>query len=50
MIITDTSTVVRMTIISDAPNCGIIYDWRSDNSGGVINAPRVVNYAPREPL
>ncbi len=39
-----------MTIISDAPSCAIIYDCCSDNSGGVINVPRVVNYALRESL
>jgi hypothetical protein len=34
--------------VSDAPNCGITYDRHSDNSRGVIYAPRVFNYAPRD--
>jgi len=40
MIINNTSIVVRMMIISDAPSCGVTYDHQSDNSRGVIHAPR----------
>jgi hypothetical protein len=39
-----------MTIVSDAPSCGNTYNRHSDNSRGVIYAPRVINYAPRELL
>jgi hypothetical protein len=39
-----------MTIVSDASGCGITYDNHSDDSKGVIYAPRDVNYAPREQL
>ncbi len=35
-----------MTLVSDAPSCGIIYNHHSDD----IYAPRVINYAPREHL
>jgi hypothetical protein len=40
MIVNDNSRVVRMSIISDAPSCGVTYDHHSDNSRGVIYAPR----------
>ncbi len=50
MIVNDTTRVVRMMIICDTPNCGITYDHHSDNSRGVIYAPRVINNAPREHL
>jgi hypothetical protein len=40
MIVKDTSRIFRMTIVSDAPSCGINYDCHSDNSRGVIYAPR----------
>jgi hypothetical protein len=39
-----------MMIVSDAPSCDITYDQQSDDFRGVIYAPRVVNYAPREHL
>ncbi len=42
--------VIRMTIVSDAPSCGIAYNNHSDDFRGVIYALRVVNYAPRELL
>jgi hypothetical protein len=29
-----------MTIVSDAPSCGVTYDCHSDDSRGVIFAPR----------
>ncbi len=50
MIVNDTSRVVRMAIVSDAPMRGITYDRHSDNSRGAIYAPRVINNAPREYL
>jgi len=34
-----------MTIVSDTHTCGIIYDDHSDDSIGVIYAPRVIYYA-----
>jgi hypothetical protein len=37
-----------MTIIREAPSCIITYDCHSDDSMGVIHAPRVINYAPTE--
>jgi hypothetical protein len=40
MIVNSTSRVVRMTIVSDAPSCGVTYDCHSDDSRGVISAPR----------
>jgi hypothetical protein len=43
MIEIDTSRIFRMTIVSDAPSCGINYGCHSDNS-------RDVTYAPREHL
>ncbi len=33
-----------MTIVSDAPSCGITYDHHDDKK--CYYAPRVVNYAP----
>ncbi len=33
-IVNDTSRVVRMVIVSDAPSC-VIYGCHSENSGGV---------------
>ncbi len=39
-----------MMIISDAQNFGLTYDCHSDDSGGVIYAPRVINYTLREHL
>ncbi len=39
-IISDTSKVFKMTIVTDAPRCGIPYDCHSDNSRGVIYPPR----------
>ncbi len=50
MIVNDNSRVVRMTILSAVPSCGIPYDYHSDNSRGVINAPGVINNALREHL
>jgi len=44
----NTSRFDRMTIVSDAPSCGITYGHHSDNSRGVIYTPTVVNCAPRE--
>jgi hypothetical protein len=41
-----TPRVVRMTIISDDPSCGVTYH-NSDDSRGVIYAPRVVNFTPK---
>jgi hypothetical protein len=41
-----TPRVVRITIISDDPSCGVTYH-HSDDSRGVIYAPRVVNFAPK---
>jgi len=35
-----------MTMLSDAPSCGITYDRHSDN----MYSPRVTNYAPREQI
>jgi hypothetical protein len=46
MIVNDTSRVVRMTIISDAPSYGVTNYCPSDNSRCVIYAPRFINYAP----
>ncbi len=40
-IVNDTSKVIRMMTISDAPSCGITYDDHSDDSRDVIYAPRV---------
>ncbi len=41
MIINDTSIVIRMTIISDSPSCGITFNHQSANtSRGVIYCPR----------
>jgi hypothetical protein len=37
-----------MTIVSGAHSCGIIYDDHSDDSIGVIYAPRVTYYASVE--
>jgi hypothetical protein len=42
--------VIRVMIKSDATTRSIIYDRHSDDSWGVIYAPRVVNYAPRKHL
>ncbi len=39
-IVNDASRVIRMTIVTDAPGCGITYDYHSDNCRGVIYAPR----------
>jgi hypothetical protein len=39
-IVNDTSKVIRKTIISNTPNCGITYDCHSDDSRGVIHAPK----------
>ncbi len=39
-IVSDTSRVVRMTIISDAPRLGVTYDCHSDDSRGFIYPPR----------
>ncbi len=50
MIVNDTPRVIRMTIVNDAPNCGVTYNHHSDNSKGVIYTIRVVNYPPREYL
>jgi len=36
-----------MTIVNDAPSCGITYEHHSDDSRGVIFALRAVNYALR---
>ncbi len=47
-IINDTPRVVRMMIVSDAPSCGVTYNCHSDDSRGIIYAPRVINYYPRE--
>ncbi len=32
----DTSRVLRMTTVSDAPSCGVTCDCHSDNSRGVM--------------
>ncbi len=48
MIVNDTYKVIRMMIVSDAPSCGVTYNRHSDGSRGVIYAPKVVNYVPRE--
>jgi hypothetical protein len=51
MIENDTYRVIRMTIISDAPSCGIILVTLDGVIGNhtifIIYAPRVINYAPR---
>ncbi len=47
MIVNDTSGVIRITIVSDAPHCGVTYDHHLDDSRGVIYSPRVINYVPR---
>jgi len=39
-----------MTIVSDTSIRGITYDCHSDNSRGVIYAPIVINYTPKEHL
>jgi hypothetical protein len=39
-----------MTVISDASSCGITYERHSDDSRGVIYAPRVINNTHREYL
>jgi hypothetical protein len=36
MIVNEPSRVIRMTIMGDAPSCGITYDHHSDDSRGVI--------------
>jgi hypothetical protein len=41
--VSDTSRVIRMTIVGDAPSGGVNYNHHSDDSRGV-------NYAPREHL
>ncbi len=43
-----TSRVIRITIISDGPSCGITYSHSSDDSRGVIYTFRVINYTLRE--
>ncbi len=43
-IVNGTPRVVRMTIVSDAPSCGVIYDHHSDDSRGVFYTHRVVNF------
>ena len=50
--VNDTARVVRMTtiIVNDTPSCGVTYGSHSDNSSGVIYAPRVISYALREHL
>jgi hypothetical protein len=51
MVVNDTSRVVRMAIVCDAPIFGITYDCHSDNFRGVIYAPIVIShYAFREHL
>ncbi len=50
MIVNDTSRIIRIMIVSDAPSCGITYGHHSYDTRGVIYAPRVVNYAPRQHL
>ncbi len=39
-IVNETSRVIRMTIVTDAPGCGLTYDCYSDNFRGVIYPPR----------
>jgi hypothetical protein len=38
-IVNDTSWVIRMTIVSDAPSCDVAYNHPSDDSRDVITAP-----------
>jgi hypothetical protein len=46
-IINDTTRAISMTIVSDAPSCGVTYNCHSDSSRGIIYAPIGINYAPR---
>ncbi len=39
-IVNDTSRVVRMMIVTGAPSCGVTNVRHSDDSRGVINAPK----------
>ncbi len=39
-------TIIRMTIVSDAPSCGVTYDGHSNDIYALI----VISYAPREHL
>jgi hypothetical protein len=39
MILNDTSRVIRITNLSDAPSCGVTYDCDNDDCRGVIYAP-----------
>ncbi len=45
--VNDTSRVVIMMILTDAPSWSNTYNYHSDDSRGVIYIPSAIYYAPR---